>query len=91
MSSDDLHHLALTLVCGAFNGMVAVWLKLPSIVTSLFLMFLFGGIQMLMVESTGSSTVSTKYDFSAFLEPGVILVSILIIAVIVFYLFNFTA
>lgn len=82
--------LALTLVCGAFNGMVAVWLKLPSIVTSLFLMFLFGGIQMLMVESTGSSTVSTKYDFSSFLEPGVILVSILIIAAVVFYLFNFT-
>ena len=82
--------LALTLVCGAFNGAVAVWLKLPSIVTSLFLMFLFGGIQYLMVENTGSSTVSTDYDFSLFLEPWMMVLGIVIIAVIVFYLFNYT-
>ena len=82
--------LALTLICGAFNGAVAVWLKLPSIVTSLFLMFLFGGIQYLMVESTGSSIVSTDFDFSMFLEPWVILVVLFVLAVIVFYLFNFT-
>ena len=82
--------LALTLLCGAFNGVVAVWLKLPSIVTSLFLMFLFGGIQYLLVESTGSTIVSTSFDFSMFLEPGVIIAAIVVVAAIVFYLFNFT-
>ncbi len=82
--------LVLTLLCGAFNGAVAVWLKLPSIVTSLFLMFLFGGIQYLMVESTGSSIVSTDYDFSIFLEPWVIILSIVVVAGVVFYLFNYT-
>lgn len=35
--------LAIALICGAFNGAVAVWLGLPSIVTSLILMFFFTG------------------------------------------------
>lgn len=85
--------LALTLLCGAFNGFVAVWLKLPSIVTSLFLMFLFGGIQLLMVESTGDLNVfidTEKADLSIFLEPWVIFATIVVVAAIVFYLFNYT-
>lgn len=34
---------------GAFNGAVAVFLRLPSIVTSLFLLFFFTGAQLLMM------------------------------------------
>ncbi len=49
--------LVLALVCGAINGAVAVWLGLPSIVTSLFLMFFFTGAQYLLMESTGENTL----------------------------------
>ena len=37
--------LALALACGAINGAVSIFLGLPSIVTSLFLMFFFTGAQ----------------------------------------------
>ncbi len=82
--------LALTLLCGAFNGFVAVWLKLPSIVTSLFLMFVFGGLQMLIIESTGQNSISVNLSLSIMLEPWFILISIVIVAAVVFYFFNFT-
>ena len=49
--------LALALVCGAINGAVSIFLGLPSIVTSLFLMFFFTGAQYLMMESTGENTI----------------------------------
>ncbi|MDE7273283.1 MAG: ABC transporter permease [Lachnospiraceae bacterium] len=85
--------LALALLCGAFNGAVAVWLKLPSIVTSLFLMFFFTGAQLLLMESTGTNSISIQ----AAIKPAdrnmynVMLVSaIVIVAVIVTYFFKFT-
>jgi len=49
--------LALALLCGAINGAVSIFLGLPSIVTSLFLMFFFTGAQYLMIESTGENTI----------------------------------
>lgn len=49
--------LVIAMICGAFNGAVAVWLGLPSIVTSLFLMFIFGGTQMLLMEKIGNASV----------------------------------
>lgn len=85
--------LALALLCGAFNGAVAVWLGLPSIVTSLFLMFFFGGAQLLLMESTGSSTVSIQ----AVIKPGdrnlytlMLVAMIIVVALIVTYFFKFT-
>lgn len=85
--------LALSLLCGAFNGAVAVWLGLPSIVTSLFLMFFFGGAQLLLMESTGSSTVSIE----TVVRPEdrnmytlMVVAMIVIVALIVTYLFNYT-
>jgi ribose transport system permease protein len=87
--------LALTLLCGAFNGAVAVWLKLPSIVTSLFLMFIFGGVQLLLIESTGRTTISVqnaevKLLFKTLMSRPVILSAIILSGLVVFYLFNFT-
>lgn len=82
--------LVLASACGAFNGAVAVWLKLPSIVTSLFLMFLFGGIQYILIESTGSNQVKTDFDFSFLMKPGVMVAAMVLVGLIVFYLFNFT-
>ncbi len=85
--------LALALLCGAFNGAVAVWLKLPSIVTSLFLMFFFTGAQLLLMESTGTNSISIQ----ATIKPtdrnlyNVMLVgAIIIVAVCVTYFFKYT-
>lgn len=85
--------LALALLGGAFNGAVAVWLGLPSIVTSLFLMFFFTGAQLLLMEGTGLSAIPLEQT----IRPenrnvySVVLVAIIVIvAVIVTYFFKFT-
>lgn len=85
--------LALALLCGAFNGYVAVWLGLPSIVTSLFLMFFFTGAQILLMESTGLNSISLEQsirpaDRNAYSLLLVIL--IVVIALLVTYFFKFT-
>ncbi len=86
--------LALALLCGAFNGAVAVWLKLPSIVTSLFLMFFFTGAQLLLMESTGTNSISVP---TALLRPAnrnaynlVLIVIIVVMTLAVAYFFKFT-
>lgn len=86
--------LALALLCGAFNGAVAVWLKLPSIVTSLFLMFFFTGAQLLLMESTGTNSISVP---TALLRPAdrnaynlLLVVIIVVMALAVTYFFKFT-
>lgn len=85
--------LALALLCGAFNGAVAVWLGLPSIVTSLFLMFFFTGAQVLLMESTGLNSISLEQvikpadrDMYSLMLVGIIIV----IALIAGYFFKFT-
>lgn len=85
--------IVLALVCGAFNGAVAVWLGLPSIVTSLFLMFFFGGAQLLLMESTGNSTIGIDVaikpmDRNAYTILLVALV--IIVAIVTTYFFNRT-
>jgi ribose transport system permease protein len=85
--------LAISLLCGAFNGAVAVWLKLPSIVTSLFLMFFFTGAQLLLMESTGTNSISIE----ATIKPAdrnvynlVLVLVILAVALVVTYFFRYT-
>lgn len=85
--------LALALICGAFNGAVAVWLKLPSIVTSLFLMFFFTGAQLLLMESTGTNSISIE----ATIKPAdrdvynyILIATIVIVALAVTYFFKYT-
>lgn len=85
--------LVLALLCGAFNGAVAVWLKLPSIVTSLFLMFFFTGAQLLLMESTGTNSISIQ----ATIKPAnrnmyniMLIFAIAIVALIVAYFFKFS-
>ncbi len=85
--------LALALLCGAFNGAVAVWLKLPSIVTSLFLMFFFTGAQLLLMESTGTNSISIQ----ATIKPAdrnmynvMLVLAIIVVAIIVTYFFKFS-
>lgn len=85
--------LALAMACGAFNGAVSVFLGLPSIVTSLFLMFFFTGAQLLLMESNGDGTVNLAMK----LRPSdrnlynIILISaVVVVAAIVTYVFNYT-
>ncbi|MDO5422744.1 MAG: ABC transporter permease [Eubacteriales bacterium] len=85
--------LAIALLCGAFNGAVAVWLGLPSIVTSLFLMFFFTGAQYLLMESTGINSISIQ----AAIKPSdrniytlLLIAVVALTALVVFYLFKFT-
>lgn len=85
--------LALALACGAFNGAVAVFLKLPSIVTSLFLLFFFTGAQLLLMEDTGNSSVSMEMSLKPASRDAYNVLLIVVIAVmtlIVTYLFNYT-
>lgn len=42
--------LVIAIICGLINGYVSVKLRLPSIVTSIFLNAVFGGAQMLIME-----------------------------------------
>lgn len=85
--------LLLALICGAFNGAVAVWLKLPSIVTSLFLMFFFTGAQLLLMESTGTNSISIKAQIKPTdrnLYNLVLVIAIIAAALVVTYFFQFT-
>ncbi len=85
--------LVISLLCGAFNGAVGVWLGLPSIVTSLFLMFFFTGAQLLLMENTGSDSISIE----AAVKPSdrmmynLLLAAIIVImAAVVTYFFKYT-
>lgn len=85
--------LALALLCGAINGAVSIFLGLPSIVTSLFLMFFFTGAQYLMIESTGENTIRLAQT----IKPAdrdtysIMLVAIIVVlALIAGYFFRYT-
>ncbi len=82
--------LVIALIAGFMNGYVAVWLGVPSIVTSLFLMFIFSGVQILLMERTGVNTISANFNFEAFLRPEVIFTVLAVEILIVGYLFNYT-
>lgn len=85
--------LAMALLCGAINGAVSIFLGLPSIVTSLFLMFFFTGAQYLLMESTGENTIKLAIS----LRPDdrnvytwMLVGIIALLTVIAAYFFNYT-
>jgi ribose transport system permease protein len=80
--------LALALCFGFINGAVSTWLGLPSIVTSLFLMFVGGGMQALITLKT--NTITTNYDFSLWKETWFQISVLVIVSIIIAYLYNFT-
>ena len=87
--------LALALACGAINGAVSIFLGLPSIVTSLFLMFFFTGAQYLLMEGTGENTI--YLDIREALKPAdrnaytlMLLGIILVLTLIATYFFKYT-
>lgn len=96
--------LALALLCGFINGYVAVMLGLPSIVTSIFLMSIFGGIQALSMEKIGLNSLNIDKEARAVLKSFNDLsitigntkiywfmpLVIIVVAIIVIFLYNFT-
>lgn len=82
--------LALSLICGLINGYVAVMLGLPSIVTSIFLMSIFGGAQLLIMEKLAINSISIEYDMTFFKSTYFMIFVIVVIALISIYLYNYT-
>jgi ribose transport system permease protein len=82
--------LGLALICGFINGYVAFMLGLPSIITSIFLMSIFSGLQVLFMERTGVNSLKIEVDVSLFKSTGFMIAAIVVIAVIAIYLYNFT-
>ncbi|MCF0132439.1 MAG: ABC transporter permease [Blautia sp.] len=82
--------LALALVCGFINGYVAVMLGLPSIVTSIFLMSIFSGVQAIAMEKLAVNSISIQVDMSLFKTTGFMVFAIVVIALISGYLYKFT-
>lgn len=85
--------LAIALACGAFNGAVAVWLGLPSIVTSLFLMFFFTGAQLLLMEGTGNTSISIQAKIKPMDRNQytlMLIIAIAVVTVLVTYFFKYT-
>lgn len=86
--------LALAMLCGAINGYVSVLLNLPSIVTSLFLMFFFSGAQLLLSErysDGGSISLGMSLKPASTTTYNLILIgAIILVAIVTTYLFNYT-
>jgi len=80
--------LVLALSFGLINGAFSSWLGLPSIITSLFLMFVGGGVQALITLK--SNTITTDYDFTLWKETWFQILMLVIVSLIVAYLFNYT-
>src|SRR5699024_2028748 len=80
--------LALALTFGLVNGAVSSWLGLPSVITSLFLMFIGTGVQTIVTLQT--NTIRTSYDFSFWKNMYVQIGALVIMFSIVYYLFNYT-
>lgn len=82
--------LGLALVCGLINGYVSVMLGLPSIVTSIFLNSIFGGVQVLLMEWVDTNSVGIQYDMSFLKSIAAMVIAIVVIAVISVYLYKYT-
>ncbi len=96
--------LGLALLSGFINGYVAVMLGLPSIVTSIFLMSIFGGVQVLIMEKIGINSLplegepknlltklnNMKFEIGDIKIYWFMIAVIAVVAVIVIFLYNYT-
>ena len=86
--------LVISVVCGMVNGAVAVILKMPSIVTSLFLQFIIYGVNILIIQKLGGGqyiTMSIEGTWmSIFREPVMLIVVMAVVAVVTVYIFSYT-
>lgn len=82
--------LGLALICGFINGYVSVMLGLPSIVTSIFLMSIFTGIQALVMEKLAMNSIGIQIDMSFYKDTRFMVFMIVIVALTAIYLYKFT-
>ncbi len=85
-----LASLGVTVVYGLVNSIVSSWLRMPIIITSLFLMFFGQGLQLMISERTSASLLVEDYDFSFWKSTIVQLVVMVAVILIVGFLFNYT-
>ena len=77
------------MVFGYVNGIVAAWLGLPSIVTSLFLMFIGSGVQTLITLQTNTISVY-GFDFTLLKDQYFQLAVLAGVYLIACYFYRFT-
>ena len=82
--------LGLALICGFINGYVSVMLGLPSIVTSIFLMSIFSGIQALIMEKLALNSVAITCDMTQYKDTKFMIAMIVIVAIVSIVLFKYT-
>ncbi len=80
--------LLLALTFGAINGAVSTWLGLPSIITSLFLMFIGGGFQTIITMQT--NTIKVDYNFDLFKQTSFQVLALVVIFAFAYYVFYYT-
>ncbi len=79
---------ALAVTFGLFNGYASYKLHLPTIVTSLFLMFIGNGIQTMITMKT--NTIKANYDFSLFKNQYFQIAVLVVVFLTAAYLYRFT-
>lgn len=85
-----LASLGVTIFFGLVNSLVSTWLRLPMIITSLFLMFLGQGVQLMICEKTSASILIEGFDFTLWKDTNFQLAIIVVIFLIAGFLFKYT-
>ena len=73
---------------GIFNGYASIKLHLPTIVTSLFLMFIGNGVQTLITLKT--DTIKANYNFALFKDKNFQIAVLVAVFLVALYLYRFT-
>lgn len=82
--------LLIACFSACFNAIVSTWLGLPAIVTSIFLSFIFSGIQLLIMEKGGVNTISIEQDIHFWLRTDVMVISMVLVGILSYLLFHYT-
>lgn len=80
--------LVLAVSFGLFNGYASIKLHLPTIVTSLFLMFIGNGIQTLITMNT--NTIKANYNFALFKNQNIQFAVLAVVFLVALYLYRYT-
>ncbi len=80
--------MLLAVAFGVFNGYASIKLHLPTIVTSLFLMFIGNGIQTLITMET--NTINANYNFALFKNQNFQIGVLVVVFLAALYLYRFT-
>ena len=80
--------ILLAVSFGVFNGYASIKLHLPTIVTSLFLMFIGNGVQTLITLQT--DTIKANYNFALFKDKNFQIAVLAGVFLVALYLYRFT-